>query len=136
MVYCNLCSSQHKRQQLKKASSEQSLTNGDFQPNSDEDSNSKIASVDPILNQENISNDVHTGIVVDDNNPKDLSGLIVSDETKSLVFSFPNLYDLESGFTIDFGCCFHYEYCFICHLGFTLCRVRLTFTKRWRSYYW
>lgn len=123
MVYCNLCSSQHKRKQLKKASHEQSLTNGDSQPNSDEDSDSEIASVGnvPILNQESISSDVvHTGIVVEDNNAKDLSGLIVSDETKSLVFSFPDVYDLESGFRINFGCFFSYEYRCICHLGLYL----------------
>ncbi|XP_015876990.2 probable starch synthase 4, chloroplastic/amyloplastic isoform X1 [Ziziphus jujuba] len=88
-------SSQHKRKQLKKASHEQSLTNGDSQPNSDEDSDSEIASVGnvPILNQESISSDVvHTGIVVEDNNAKDLSGLIVSDETKSLAI---NVVDTE-----------------------------------------
>lgn len=82
---------------MKKPSHEQSLTNGDLQPNNDEDPDSETASVGsvPNLNQEISSDSVHTSIAVEHKNAKDLSGLIVSDETKSLVFFYPNSYELE-----------------------------------------
>ncbi|KAF3449885.1 hypothetical protein FNV43_RR05964 [Rhamnella rubrinervis] len=93
-AYCKMrqrnLSSQHKRQQLKKASHEQSLTNGDLQPNNDEDPDCETTSLGsvPNLNQESISSDaVRTSIAVEHKNAKDLSGLIVSDETKSLAIN-------------------------------------------------
>ncbi|KAK4589300.1 hypothetical protein RGQ29_020056 [Quercus rubra] len=61
-------SSQHKKQQLKKASHEQPPTNADFQPNGDEELESENASIInvPILSQELISNDdVDTSIALE-----------------------------------------------------------------------
>lgn len=119
-IWWNLCSSQHKRQQLKKASHEQSSTNGDLQPNNDVDTDSETApavSV-PILNQESISTDaVHTSIAVEYKNAKDLSGLVLSDETKSLVFFFPNSNELEICIQDRLECFFRDKNYFIVLVG-------------------
>lgn len=101
---------------MKKASHEQSLTNGDLQPNNDVDADSETAPAVnvPILNQESISTDaVHTSIAVEHKNAKDLSGLVLSDETKSLVFFFPNSNELEICIQDRLECFFPYKNYFI-----------------------
>ena len=77
--------------QLKKASHEQPPTNEDFQPKGDEESESENASIInvPILSQELKSNDdVDTSIALEHTNAKELSSPTITNEEKSLVWSF------------------------------------------------
>ena len=77
--------------QLKKASHEQPPTNEDFQLKGDEESESENASIInvPILSQELKSNDdVDTSIALEHTSAKELSSPTITNEEKSLVWSF------------------------------------------------
>ncbi|KAA8519540.1 hypothetical protein F0562_013836 [Nyssa sinensis] len=79
-------SSQHKRQQAKKVFPEQLPKNANFQPNSDEDSESENPSADSLSTQNHsiISNDdIGTILAAEDTNEKDFSSLTLLTEIKS-----------------------------------------------------
>lgn len=99
-------SSQHKKQQMTKASHEQPPTNADLQPNGDEESESKNASVInvSILSQEIISDDdidtpdedVDTSIAVEHTSAKELSAPTIPDEQNSLAINIGGAEQLSS----------------------------------------
>lgn len=110
---------------MKKASHERTSTNADFQANGDEESETENASIInvPILSQEIIStDDVDTGIAIEHINAKELSGLTVPDEQKSLVCSFTKKFKTKPIIYFEINCCVSFYMYFFIYLvlGFLL----------------